>query len=376
MFKKHVVIWVLLGLWLQFSCGRSINGYRTTVGSGKDEITVVVVHGSPYEMGYAVGKLLQAEVKPCLTGYLGFAQQAEPERFSDSVLDGAWNSISPFISERFKQELKGVADGAGVSLDLLRRAHTIPVVADYACSGVAVWGEATSNGHLYQLRNLDFVMQAHLQDYPVVIIYKPDDGIAHAVATFAGYIGAHTGINAKGIVLGEKGASPQSEFPFDLNGVHFSTLYRDILYDANTLPEAVEQIKSAPLIKRYYFYVGDGKPATMGAVKIKVTSPDSVKLTVWKDDDPSDEMAPDILKNAIYYTMKNKIAFEQLTKNNGSFDADKMVQLSRSVADEDGNLVNVVYDGTGLEMWVAFAEKMEIAGKRPYVHLKLKDYLE
>ena len=39
-------------------------------------------------------------------------------------------------------------------------------------------------------------------------------------------------------------------------------------------------------------------------------------------------------------------------------------------------LINVVYDATSLEMWIAFAEGLEVASQQPYVHLKLKDYLK
>ena len=104
----------------------------------------------------------------------------------------------------------------------------------------------------------------------------------------------------------------------------------------------------------------------MEAAKVLVSTPDSVKLTIWRDNDPNDEMAPNVLENAIYFTMNNKIAYEHLTQNFGIFNSEKMIELSRAVADKDGNLVNVVYDATSLEMWLAFAEKEQDASERPY----------
>ena len=53
-----------------------------------------------------------------------------------------------------------------------------------------------------------------------------------------------------------------------------------------------------------------------------------------------------------------------------------MIELSRLVADDDGNLENVVYDATNLEMWVAYAHGKEVASKRPYVHIDLKKYFK
>ncbi|MBN1352781.1 hypothetical protein JXJ21_25555 [candidate division KSB1 bacterium] len=373
---KYCVLFLALGILLSCAPSIPVNGYRTTIGEGADEITVVVVHGTPYEMGFALGNLLKKEASDCMGYFLKAAQTELPQRFSDEKLDSAWMSVSPYIHQRFKDELRGFADGAKLDLKQLQRTHMIPVMGDYACSGVAVWGEATADGHLYQFRNLDFYKKARLQDYPVIAIYLPSDGIAHAVPTFAGYIAAHTGMNARGIVLGEKGESPESDFPFDLDGTHFTTLFRDLLYDAQSLPELIERVKSTKLIKRYHLYFGDGQPETMGAVKMLVFSPDSVKLTIWQDNDPTDEVAPNVLPYTIYYTMKNDVAFRHLSQNTGSYDSEKMIELSKAVADEGGNLVNIVYDATSLEMWIAYAEKQQDASSRPYIHLKMTDYIK
>jgi len=376
--KKRLFFVLIISLivFLLLACEKQMESYLTTIGSGDDEIQIVVVHGTPFEMGYAMGKLLKEKIHACIPTYLKSVQNNDPDRFGDKNLDEAWESISPYIQKRFKDELNGLSEGAEFSLEILKRAHAVPVVGDFACSGIAVWGPACSDGHLYQIRNLDFVKDAFLQDYPLIIIYLPEDGIPHAVPTFAGYIGAHAGINAKGIVLGEKGASPGSDYPFDLNGTHFSTLFRDLLYETTTLDETLQKIKLTKLIKRYYLYVGDGKEKTMGAAKIQVSTPDSVKFTIWRDNDSNDEMAPYILENMIYFTMDNKKAFQHLSENNGKYDSDKMIELSQAVASKGGNLVNVVYDATDLEMWIAFAEKEQDACQRPYVHLSLKDYLK
>ncbi|MBI1932290.1 MAG: hypothetical protein HYS24_07105 [Ignavibacteriales bacterium] len=346
-----------------------------TIGTGDDVIKVIVVKGTPYEMGYQLGETLKDDVDKCMTYFLKYAEMGEPSRYNNKVLDEAWISVEPYIDNRFKEELRGLAEGSGIDWDKLKRAQMIPVVGDYACSGVSVWGSATENGSLLQIRNLDFTMGGGLQDFPVIVIYQPNEGIPHASATFAGYIGAHTGINAKGIVLSEKGASPKREYPFDLDGTHFSTLFRDLLYDANTLNEALHKIETTKLIKRYHLYIGDGKKETMGAAKILVSTPDPVKLKIWKDNDQTDEVAPNIFKDACYYTMDNEKAFKFLSDNHGKMNAEKMIELSKLVADEDGNLEDVVYDATNLEMWVAYANGNEVASKRPYIHIDLKKYL-
>lgn len=377
---KKLSLFVISVLFVIVSCTDVVEKPKTakvsTIGTGDDEIKVVVVSGTAYEMGYQIGVAQKEDIKNCMTDYLKYAQMGDPDRYNNEILDAAWISVEPYINDRFKDELKGLSDGSEVEWDQLKRAHMIPVVGNYACSGVSIWGEGSEDGHLYQIRNLDFTMGGGIQDYPTIVIYLPDEGNAHASATFAGYIGAHTGINEKGIALSEKGASPGKEYPFDLDGTHFSTLFRDILYDTNTLEETLELIKSTKLIKRYHLYVGDGKSETMGAAKIRVSSPDSVKLTIWKDNDATDEVAPNVSENVCYYTMDNTAAYEFISENYGKFNSDKMIELSRLVADEGGNLENVVYDATNLEMWVAYANGEEEASKRAYVHIDLKKYFK
>ena len=370
--KQGTRLSILFAVAMLVAFGAFGEGYRTEVGSGPDIISLIVVKGTPYEMGYAFGELMKDEVSLGMGGYLDYAQSSGAEIYTDEYLDKAWAMTSPNVDERFKEELRGLADGSGVSLERLIRGHMVPVVSDYACSGVAVWDGATKDGHLYQIRNLDFTMDAHLQDYPAIVVYLPNEdvGIPHMNITFAGCIGCNTGINAEGIALSEKGASPKDDQPHDLDGEHFMTYFRQILYDAHSLDEAVTIVKNAKRIKKYRFYIGDGQDKK--AVKIKAYAPD---MLVWADNDPVDEVAPNVIENAIYYTMNDEAAFAHLTENWGNYDENSMIELSRLLATKNGNLLDVVYDATDLECWVAFAEGMSPASSRRYVPVNFKDYL-
>lgn len=359
------------------SCNKTENfsGFITSVGTGTDEIKVAVVKGTPYEMGRQLGLLLNGEIDSCLSGFVTYAQKEAPQMYSNEQLDLAWETHAPFIDPRIIQEMKGLVDGSGTDIKLIRRSHMIPVISSYACSGIAVWGENTQNGNTYQIRNLDFTMGAGLQDHPVVVIYVPDTGTPHANVTFAGYIGSHTGMNANHLVFGEKGESPGSEYPYDINGVHFSFLFRSMMYDTKSLDDILNTIRNTTLIKRYFLFFSDGNAETQGGAKVMVTSPDTQKYTIWKDNDPNDIVAPDILPNTIYYTMDNKTAYNLLKQYQGNIDEQKMIEISRAVADEGGNLLDVVYNATTLEMWVAYANGRKDASKQQYVHIPMSEYL-
>lgn len=127
--------------------------------------------------------------------------------------------------------LAGVADGAGVELSLLQALHAVPLLMPYSCSSIAVWGDATVDGHLYQSRNLDWSLEVGAHNIPLIIVYLPDDGIPHVVPTFAGMIGAHTGLNIRGIALSEMGDASQKDAPYLVHATHFTTFFRTMLYD-------------------------------------------------------------------------------------------------------------------------------------------------
>ena len=346
-------------------------GYRTSVGEGDDAITVLVVRGTAYEMGRSIGALLGDDVEASTSQFLAAARAGDAEMYAPEKLDAAWAATAPNMDPRCRDELRGIIDGSGASATTVRHAHMAPVVAPWACSCIAVWGGASKDGGLYQIRNLDFTTVAGLQDHPIIVVHLPDKGIAHADATFAGFVGVNTGINAEGIVLSEKGAAEPDAYPYDLDGAHFFSVFRTLLYDADSLAKSVAILRGTKWIKSYYFVVGSAKDKD--AIKAKVEAPD---ITIWTDDDPTDDLYPLVMKDGVFVTMDDELALEFLEKRRGQNDQDTLIELSRTLGTDDGNLLNVVYDGGRLEMWVAYAHKDAGAKTRSYVHFNLRDYLK
>ena len=345
-------------------------GHLTSVGTGLDEVPVAVVKGTPYEMGYSLGELTKDHAAAMLNGFLSISQASGSPRYTDENLDAAWEAVSPYISDRFKQEMLGLADGSGISHDTIRRVHMLPVVSNYSCSSLAAWGKATKTGDLYQTRALDWEMGVGAQDHPLLVVYLPDAGVPHVNVTFAGYIGVNTGMNAEGICLSEMGDSPGGDYPFDLDGAHFTTLFRDVLYDAKSLDDAIAIIRQAKRIKKYHYVVGDGKH-NKAAVKMLAHAPN---LLVWKDNDPTDELAPNVLENVVYQD-EGRGAFRPLQEAWGRIDEQVMIDIVKLIPIKGSNVLDVVYNGASLELWVAYAEGEVEAYKRPFVHFDLDDYL-
>ena len=342
---------------------------RTLLTEGKAQVPVVVVRGTPYEMGYQLGVAMKAEINRFVPAALaGVSQELGA---SQDTLCEVWARTSAYTDDRIEQEMLGVADGAELPLKTLQALHAVPLLMPYSCSSIAAWGDATEDGHLYQTRNLDWSLEIGAHEFPAIVVYVPSDGHSHAIATFAGVIGAHTGMNTRGIALAEMGDASAKEAPYFVHAPHFTTFFRTMLYDADSLTETLDIFKAQPLTKRYHFVFGDGQ-TDKRAVKIRAHSPEAAdqQVAIWKDNDPSDEFAPNVL-SCVVYNDEGRGAFPTLKSTFGKLNGEKLVKLANQIPIKGGNVVNVVYDATALRMWVSYAKGTEEAYQRPSVYLDL-----
>lgn len=343
---------------------------RTLLSEGGVEMPVVVVRGTPYEMGFQLGVATKDEIATFVPAALeGICKELG---VSIDMLREVWSRTSAYADDRLEQELLGLSDGSGVPLATLQAVHAVPLLMPYSCSSIAAWGDATEDGHLYQTRNLDWSLEVGAHNFPVLVVYLPSEGHAHFVATFAGMIGAHTGLNAKGIALSEMGDASAKEAPYFVHAPHFTSFFRTMLYDADSLTEALEIFQSQPMTKRYHFVFGDGR-SDRRAVKIRAhaSEPADQRLAIWGDNDPADEFAPQVL-NCVVYNDEGRGAFPTLKGEHGRLNGPKLVQLANQIPIKGGNVVNIVYDATDLRMWISYAQGETEAYRRPSVFVDLK----
>ncbi len=344
-------------------------GYRFTLTNGMARVPVAVVGGTPYQMGWHLGRLMQAEIQRYIPAALaGFKQEL---KLSDEALDRVWATSAAYTDDRFEQELVGLADGSGLPVRTLQHVHCLPLLMPYSCSSIAAWGAATEDGHLYQTRDLDWSLEAGAHEFPVLAVYLPAKGHPHVLPTFAGVIGANCGLSAAGIALSEMGDSPAREMPYNAHAPHFTSWFRTELYDAGSLSQALDIFRQQPQTKRYHFVFGDGRNEKK-AVKIRFNSllPAPEDILVWGDNDPQDEHAPNVL-SCVVYQDEERGAFPTLKREYGKLNAEKMMALACQIPIKGGNVLDAVFDATALRLWVSYAGGDKEAYQRPFVFLDL-----
>jgi len=349
-----------------------ITGRTWTIGWGQDTIQVIEVWGTPYQMGYAHGRLVRADLAAYYERFLSTIMGQLGVKGED--LDAAWEQMSPYIAPEFKEEMRGLADGAGVSLRQVRWMHVIADVSwlpplHYQCSSFAAWGKAVPDGHLYQMRALDYWMDAHVQDKPALILYRPDRGYPFVNVAWIGYLGVVTGMNSQGIALSEIGDDfgPEHE---RMNAEPWLFTARRMMQYTASLDEAVALVRNARRISSYDYLIGDGRRRQARQL---CTAADIFREYGWQE--PPHKAAP--LEDVIYLSMSvlrddyNRRMRERLAADYGHITYRTACYDAMPVI-ETGCLHAVAMDATDLVLWVANAEGPEgPAYNRPYIRFDL-----
>lgn len=167
-------------------------------------LTALYLAGTPYEMGYQHGVLARDLI-------LGFRRTAYA--YVTSLIPGpGWlarpllfcqgASYWPTIPLEIAEEMRGIADGAGI--------HPIEVLVSTAiwemflvsgCSEFAAVAPVTAAGSLIHGYNYDLMHPDHalIQPYLVALFYRPDQGLPFVTVNTAGSVGANAGLNGTGI---------------------------------------------------------------------------------------------------------------------------------------------------------------------------------
>lgn len=212
----------------------------------QDGLRIVYLSGTPYELGRQHGEVLREEVRACVRQVLGYFRSylhipGIRLWLVNWWLDTAWKRATPFIPPDYLEELRGLADGSGVSLQELYRLHAIPD-RTYSCSSFAAWGRATAGGRLVHVRNLDWSMRAGIQRFPVVFVVHPTGKHAFVNIGWAGFVGVLSGVNDQQLSIGQIGAETKEA---TLRGEPMVFLMRRVLEETSDLDEAAALIVKA-----------------------------------------------------------------------------------------------------------------------------------
>ena len=155
-------------------------------------------------MGFQHGYLLGDEIEENFRAFLNYTEQFG---WNYSFYVWLWNQVKDYIPQEYKEEIKGMSDGSGLSFLNISIGN---IMADwFHCFDAAAWGPATLDGKLIHMRSFDWPMEMidpvtgkNIRENQILMVRDPENGYSSIEPSFSGLIGGPGGINEKGVGIG------------------------------------------------------------------------------------------------------------------------------------------------------------------------------
>lgn len=327
---------------------------------------VLHLKGTHREMGAQHGTLMKDEILEAANMIRFIGNAAWSNDYSASIRE-AWARTSPHIPQKYKDEIEGMAEATGLPVEEVQDFTIFPEL--FHCSGFAIWGKATAGGQLMHGRVLDYMRDAGLDKFALLIIHEPAEGNAFVNVGYSGLIGSVTGMNMNQVAVGEMGGSGAEQW----DGMPMSLLVRECLESGNTLEEAKAIMESTPRTCQYYYVISDGKAndGRGGAVGV-AAEPDFIQFV---EPNQSVPQLPRAVEDAVLMSAGDRYncLVDRVEKIYGEITPQQALDIMARGVAMKSNMHNALFLPKSLELWVAHSTVEEPASNRPYTHYDLKE---
>jgi isopenicillin-N N-acyltransferase like protein len=268
----------------------------------REGLTVIYLKGSPFEIGYADGVLMQDKMHTLENGFLEMIRGYVPQHWFMEILKNYViyrnRHLSDFVPVDYRTEIYATTLGCpdihpeeGNFYNRLLNYHAAhdvsymmidnPFIAARAgCTAFGAWGNATENKHLITGRNFDWEAAEVFSRDRVVEMCEPDGKISFISLSWAGMAGVVSGMNREGVSVTVNGAP--SELP-NTTATPVAIVAREIMESAHNLDEALKILRDAKVFVSTIWLVGsraDGKfvvvEKTPAATNVREADSDSI----------------------------------------------------------------------------------------------------
>ncbi len=301
----------------------------------KQNLWELYIEGDPLQRGLAFGSLSDSLLKKQETVFFSKINTIVPSKFKQRLLRNflKWYNRKLYlnVTDEYKTEIYGVSRYSSPNFDnfappylrclYLHGAHDIGhALQDLAlvgCSSFAAWGEKTEDGSLILGRNFDFYAGDDFAKDKIVAFVKPSQGYPFMMVTWAGMIGACSGMNNEGLTITLNAG--KSVIPL-IAKTPISILSREILQYAKNIDEAILIAKKRKVFVSESIMIGSANDNK--AILIEV-SPDSFGVYDVVNGNQlicSNHFQSENLKN-------NKRNKNQILNSHSKYRFDRMIEL-------------------------------------------------
>jgi predicted choloylglycine hydrolase len=211
-------------------------------------VPVVVVEGTPEEIGTAMGSLVLKNSPRALNYPRDILDAFGVERLYGLFESNGKRMFKNFPPE-YRQELSAMARAAGADEDALIVGNTLfDLKKIFLCSAMMVEPARSATGGPLLGRNLDYPSLGYVHEYSLVAVYRPRGKHAFAAVTFPGLVGVLSGMNDAGLSLGvlEVLQAKEGKKRFNSNGLPYGVCFRKLLEECTTVDEAHKMLLGLP----------------------------------------------------------------------------------------------------------------------------------
>jgi isopenicillin-N N-acyltransferase-like protein len=226
-----------------------------------NELPVLVVSGTPEEMGEAAGALALKPGRRVLDYPRQLLEKHSVGRLW-GVFEKAGEGMLPQFPAAYRKELETLAKGADVEPGPVVVGNTFfDLKQVFACSALLVEADRSATGGPLLARNLDYPSLGYIQEYSLVTVYRPMGKHAFVSIGFPGLVGCLSGMNDAGLSLAilEVCDVKDGERPFNGRGIPYAVCHRKVLEECTTIAEARKVLQGLPRTTTLNLVVADRK---------------------------------------------------------------------------------------------------------------------
>ena len=254
-------------------------------GKGKstyvNNFPVVILEGTPSEIGTQFGELMLKPAKPLLGRVDKYMAQVGWDKLFPTMLKLSGLVFVNFPADQ-QEELSVACKTAGVDRNLLTTLNAFPDLAKLGgCSTLVIEPNRSSTGGPLFGRNLDWPPFEGLPEFTTVMVCKPKGKLAFAAVTFPILIGCLSGMNEAGLSLAinEITESKDKSPARNITGTPMMTLFRSILEECKTIDEAEAKMRKAARTTWYCLTLCDTKSSCV----LEVTPKNVIRRPAQKE---------------------------------------------------------------------------------------------
>lgn len=229
---------------------------------------ILHLQGSPREMGERHGQECGRWIGRVAEHYWQVLQASPLAIPHREILKGI-REIEALIvehtGEAYLEEIRGIADGAGVTYDdifVLNCAYDLMVSrGDPAvrgekhsrferlasgCSSFVAWGRATKGGRVIGTHNDDG--PRYPGQFQVIRIVRPEEGFSFISPSMVGRLAQHSTMNSQGLLVVGTALDNGTKEHVEEAGLPLSVIFRHLSQHCSTTAEAVQTLERLPLI--------------------------------------------------------------------------------------------------------------------------------